>query len=473
MPSDGRNFFINAAIVNSKDNSRVKLWLWDETDESNAPKFDLEGASGLAILQDVTIENDQGGYYTINATLVPTYEQSIPILESSLLEETNWLEVEWGYILSDGSELKSPLYKGQMGLPEVQLGSETSITLKTEATYAYSAARQTSTRQPFNGKPRMDIIQEVLLGGEPPRKLDFDLQIGNGDAYKKMVEDKITAVQGTMSDWRFAKKLAGEASCILVLEGTTVVVRSYEEMASSKPARLFRLIPVGGTFVLSENGVYPAFSVSSSSMYVFSPGWLSRGVTAPTVDEDKFLAEIEKQALAQELEDLQSRSDPDSQYFTVEKFKAHLKNAPKATKQKKGGGPTKPSPEYPGRKDGAGGALTLRDPKEGRNRDQAEGKMAANASQGAVNLTIESIGIPDLLVGEMVGFEGAGVRFDGNYLVLTYTHGISSSGPATTLNIIKNAHFLSEDRVAVDEQANVEEPDTSEADQAVQSRSGE
>ena len=471
MGNDARNFFVNAAIVGGEvGQERLRLWLWDEEDRSNAEAFHLAEVGGLPILQDASIEHKEGGIYSITATLVPTFDQVIPLLESSILEQGNWLELEWGYLTDEG-EIKSPLYKGQMTLPEIQLGGETSITLKTKAIYGLSATRQTSSREPFNDMTRMDIIKAVLSGGDPKRDYLFHTLV-SGDSHKKLLEDKVNAVQGGLSDWGFARRLALECSAEIIQmpypEGSgkeVVQIRGYEDTASAKPTRLFRLVPHGGTYLPTVGGVYPAFTVSSSSMYVFMPGALIRGVTSPSVKEDEFLAGIDKiEFNEQEEPDLSGYSDVDRDIV-----KGQL--GPKATKHKKGGGAPKKSPLTPGRKDGAGGKITSRDMNDGRNKDKAEGKMVEQSYQNTINLTIESLGVPDMLVGEIVGFEGAGVRFDGNYKVLRFTHGISSSGPTTTAEVIRNASFASEDLVDT-KPVNVQDMDPSEAQSEVAERVG-
>lgn len=470
MGNEARNFFLNAAIVDSADESRVNLWLWEEDDASNAEAFDLSDVGGLPIIQDLSIEQEEGGYYTISATLVPTFEQAIPLLESSLFEQGNWLEVEWGYITSDG-EIKSPLYKGQLALPEIQLGGETTITLKTEAIYAFSAARQTSTREPFNDMTRLDIMEEVLKGGDPPRLLFIDYDEVEGESLKKLTEDKISAIQGGMTDMAFARRLALECSCTLTIttkDGKDkVYLKDYETTASAKPTRLFRLMPYGGIYQPTPEGVYPAFTVSSSSMYVFLPADTARGVTAPSVDEETREQKMEKlEVAAQEAEQESAEAD---QFAEVNEW-MQKKFGPKKSKQKKGGGAPKPTPQYPGRKEGAGGKTTMRDPNEGRNKDQAQGSLTEKSAQNTINLTIESVGVPDLLPGEVVGFEGAGTRFDGNFRVMRFTHGLSSSGPNSSIDLLRNAHFSSEDRVQEKAETNEQDAVTTEADDTVDNR---
>lgn len=463
MGYDARNFFLNVFIVSADESSRLPLWLWEEDtdDEAVMEAFDLDLVQrGLPIVQDVTIEQKKGGYFSLSATLAPTFNQAISLLDSKFLELGNILEVEFGYL--GDPVVKSPLYRGVMELPEIQLGAETTITLKTGAIAGMSAARQTSSREPFNDMSRLDIMAAVLAGGDPPRAAQIYYGHVEKNAPKswEKLNKKVTRNQGSLSDWFFIQQLCQESQCICYIlrveadgkEEDWVMLKGKEDIGAQKPKRTFRLMPGFGYFEPGEGGFFPIFTVSSSTTGIFMPGDVARGVLASSIDDETREQKTEREILAQRLDEVEGVKD--------EEINPRLFGV-KASGQKGGGAP-KPSPTYPGSADGSGGRTSFRDPSRGGNRDRTAGELVEKAPQGTINLTIESIGVPDLEPGDLNVVEGLGKRYSGNYEVLQHTHGISSSGPVTTMEMIRNAHMLGDERVEEKGQVNVQEAEAAE-----------
>jgi hypothetical protein len=88
-------------------------------------------------------------------------------------------------------------------------------------------------------------------------------------------------------------------------------------------------------------------------------------------------------------------------------------------------------------KTGAGGAPFPRDVNFPTTDDAAKSAFQADFKMG-IKLQIQTLGIPDILPGDVVAVRGVGARFDWNYGVFVVRHFIGSSGFTTELELVSN-----------------------------------
>lgn len=160
---DFSNPFVSAAIV-SVDGKRYPLW--SGLDEKDAGTAGLGSTAALAFLQEVTIEIQLAYLPLIKATLSPPYRDAINFLDSSLMEWAGGarLEVQFGYLSNTSQNaVLSNVFTGMMGKPEVQLGTDCTITLNAQGVGSFSASRQEG-RRTFRDMTRMEILTIIAEG---------------------------------------------------------------------------------------------------------------------------------------------------------------------------------------------------------------------------------------------------------------------------------------------------------------------
>jgi len=496
--------FMAAAIIMDPDDpsSRVPLWTdlesWAVKNDASPKVHQLlqKDIHALSYVTEMSVELQLAFLPIISVTLTPPYRDAIAFLDSPLIE---WcrsvLEVRFGYAggAPEGAVL-SPVFSGHILKPDVSLGPDCTITLKAQGIGAFSAVRQQQLQQ-FDNKTRREIITELVRGPDPnnPRALKVDFSaIDKGERYQKGAlqlaenrkalaeakpainknyETSVQAIEASklsrkeknrqitrlaqqsndayfkkvdviyrttyhpiderlpslsqagMTDQMIIWRLVREAGCWMRYVGDTLYVFDKSLATTQPPKYILRLYDFADGSIGPAAGVFPILSVSSPTPAVYLPsevrGFVLKGIDPETREEKKRIVDDKTAA------------------------PAHTGNAavtPPASKQLPGAN----------KETGDGYALASQDsqPKTGEEqfKQLIEAEMTAcQATMMGVKLDIETLGIPDLLPGDVVAVRGIGKRLaseSGNFGVMKVTHSIGGSSYTTRLEVNSNTAEL-------------------------------
>lgn len=397
------NPFLSARIVTESGESYA---LWTDP-KGNFSRSGLKNTKSLPFLQDLTVEMQLAYLPVIKATLVPPYREGIDFLNSRLIEwGQSRLEVQFGY-LDGGKPVLSPVLSGIILQPDVQIGSDISITLNAQGVGGFSAVRQQGTLT-LNNTTRIEVIKKLFEN----RKLTLDDSRVTADRaapeYQRLYVDKINFVQGGDTAWMAAWKILREARCYNLIIGNELRIIPQKLAFSGTPERTFRVMDYPGNFgALSQT--LPILSASSPTMAVYLPG-SARGYLVSDVGE------VDKKVIKKLI------GEPQVAPPRTGQGAAALKGADTLPDVDENGNNAE---TYPG------------DPQDERLISQVEAEYAAQASNMGVKLNIESIGDPTLVPGTVINVAGLGARLDRNYAVLKVTHKIGQ-GYSMSLETVSN-----------------------------------
>lgn len=445
--AENYDFFAPYVRVTLVTPGKARLPLWFGADSlKDADKFGYKDApqvggvgTNLAIVQSVEITQELGNYFDISVVCTPTFEDAIAIFESDALYTGETLiEVRYGYIAS-GGQLSTRVFVGQMGDPDFSIGEEITFTLKAHAVCQDSlVGSSTMTTVPHKGT-RKHLIELLVAGsGEPKRDVTTDFKFSAGSyADSKLYETINLAVSGK-SDQLVISELLGECGCEAYYapdskDPTKTVMRvlDWEARFGSAATKVFALFGfgkgggrLGGDF--TQGGTYPILGVSTQSKQVFIRG-VTNGTIRPKVDDNK-------------------KSAPAVESTNVDDTGNMPTLGPEASKGGKGRNRGPVSAKLPGKApEEAGGGGTLAQTGV----EDFPTQRAANAVQemddrikSGIQLSVESVGVPDLEPGAIVVVRGLGLKFSGSYSVQKVMHSIGDNGYTTRWDGINNAGYL-------------------------------
>lgn len=446
--------FMSAAII-TPQGDRVPLWTNTSTDTGFSTAFGavasrvtgLNGANSwgsltsLPFLRDLTIRLDLAYLPQMTAVLTPPMSDARILVDSPIMEwGQSVLQAQVGYTTGtgNGGVALSPVFEGLLFKPEVNIGTEYTITLKTQGVAGYSMG-VVQNQKTYKGK-RRDVIEQVVAGqGTEGRALKVVFKdIEKDSTVSIALNTEINENQGGLTDWMYLWQLVRDAGCWLSYIGdssesgqasldpksrtTSVVIYPRNVRLASKAKFTLRWFDYPSGRIgpgLDVPGVYPILSASSPTSAVFLPG-ATRALVAQGV-----------------------ASKTGEPVISV----ATPSNTPTA---RLGGGAVgvNGSPNAPeaDSKTGEGGAplpVWTDDPKF---KDLPKAELANLFSMG-VKLEVQTLGIPDVQPGDIVAVKGLGGRFDFNYAVFTVTHQIGSGGFFTSLTMQSNTSAILADYV--------------------------
>lgn len=420
------------------------------------------GVHHMMYVESVEVDQNLGLLPKIQVTLSPPFEEAVHMLNSPLLElGENYLEVQLGYLSRDNGKAQlSGVFRGKMELPDVQLGPEPSIALIAMGDVANMA--RTEMRGVFTKKSRKEIIEAVCRGANPqsPRGIRVDytsVEAARDSASFRLLNQQVSLVQGGLSDLEFVRKLAYECSCRILYDLRTgegiyaIHLLPLSGRVERKPRFILRLYHLNGG-QLGE-GEYPVLSATSPTKALYTTGALQillRGI------------------------------DPVTRKMTEKVVSDQTNPSPRTSETKAGdvspkapAAAGKPTPGKPKGTPMLVGGVTPKDVQK------AENVVSGRNDEIAINLEVETYGIPDVQPGDMVAFRGMGPRYDRNYEVESVRHSFSGGEFKTSLKLIGNTFEMlaSKQQVAAKGPANKQKPvvplwDSIEASSAAALNSG-
>ncbi len=437
---------MSAAIV-TVDNNRFPLWSYQAGGQGQVtlppPRYGANNSplTSLSYLTELTVVLDLGNVPRITAVLQPPYRDAINLLDSEIIEfGQSTLEVLLGYSTTTSSNATlSPVFSGILLKPDVQLGTDTTVTLNAQGV-GYSMQHQgVASNDDYAHQSRLEVMPPVV---ERHKELTAGVNSSDAAAYAVsnalLFNRKNSWSQGSNKDWVFLYNLARDAQCWMINDGRSILLLPRDSSTLAKPR--FKLAFYEFAQGLVGGGIlYPILSASSTTGAVWLPGM--RGLFMQGVD-----------------------------YFSKEVVKKSVNDALNKTARVASGpggsGDVKGTDHFPDANQTNGDGLMMYPGNPGDLAAVAQAQAAFGTLQQAmgINLDVETLGIPDIQPGSVVSIDGLSTRFNHNYSVHRITHVVNSSGFTTQLHLISNtADLIAQQFKAVAEgQENSQQADTSQ-----------
>ncbi len=419
--------FVSATIITSAG-QRVPLWM---VQGQQAATQTMLAQRDRPYLQEVSVKLNLGGMPVITARLTPTYEQGIEYLNTSLSDwSQSLLEVVMGYATggTGGGAVLGPAYAGLLLKPEIQIGTDISVTLNAQGAGNFSLTSAGST-ETLTGT-REQIINQLLRGPSTanPSRMRLDLtevrRSEDQDVQRAFFTDQLSLPLGGRTAWQHVSSLIWETRCWMYVDGDFVRVypRSF---AFTQPPKYFLAAFRFGT--AGELGpaaqVFPILSASSPTMGAYLPAGLTALATPGTNPRSREASGTqfnERNAAGARTQDGIARPDTGARGMS------------------------------PGQNNGQGAVangvqvmpVEAAETTASTQAQAARAEWEAQGSSVGIRLELETLGIPDLVPGDVVTVQGLGIRVDGNYATMEVTHTASASGMTTRMTAGKNVESI-------------------------------
>jgi len=438
---DFSNPFMSAIIISPEG---VRLPIWLNNAGSASPLLDATSLSpeidvltDIPYLAELTIENQLGNIPIITAVLTPPYREGLMILDSRAIEwGLSSLECQLGYVAGAGPSSISPIYRGIILKPQIEIGTETRITFNAQGVGGFISSRNVFDKTTVQTRgAHLTEIAARSAAGNPQYRFEVDFTgVPVGSTADELLLEKISFSGRSRSNWESIQKLAHEAQCYLVHDTKEsrnllrLIARAKVFSESSVPVATLTAFDYDGTFG-PEVGVFPILTAASPTTAVYLPaaigGLQNKGVS--TQKENK-----KDQSTA-------------------------------ATSNVKGMGPIGDNEHVAQAGQKATNNLPTAYDRVDAPRAEAERQARADSYKGhiGIRLEIETLGFPTIFPADIVRVRGLGKRLCGdggaNYMVMKVIHTYTSGGFTTSLDLISNASDPGENaragkRLAVNEQ---------------------
>ena len=447
--------FMAVALITT-DGTHIPLF----SNNGGGPNFALASKTNDALasfpyVSEVSVDLNLSFMPTIRVVLQPPYNEGIAFLDSPLIEwGASLLEVQFGY--SGGSQpqgVLTPTYTGITLKPDVSLGSDVTITLNAQGVGAFSAVRQEGQRQ-FNKTTRFDIVKAMLAGPDPahPRNIEFGLNTVRLDVGQDVEEinrfftDTIDYSQANKTDWQCVYELVNESRCFMSLVGNAVNVFSKRSAWLGAVKKTFTLFPGQRVGPDVSGGIWPILGADSPTSAVYMPGAV-RGLVVSGVNS------ADRKTVRQVVSDDDAQVARANPGASAPGASINYPDAPAAAASTDGSvADANGNTMYPGNPD---------DPVT---QQQAKAEFENQTTNIGVTMNIETLGVPDLLPGDLVIVQGLGRRLSGDngrYNIHHIRHVMNNSGWMTRWTGISNAGVLNDGVPAKGPQNRAEAPSTS------------
>ena len=437
MKTDFSSPFMEATIIKNPGANEKRFPLSVNSDQSNLQFLQAAALTGTtgglkaddplfsstrSYLSSVTISMDLGGVPTIDVVLTPTLEDARKIIDSTLLEyPLNAIEVMVGYSTGEQGATKSQPFQGILQPPEVNFGTDVTITLKGVGTAGYYLAATAKT-----GTESRQTIQkhiEDLVSNIPEVTTNFKDWLLDDDSKKALQRVVPLATAGT-SYLHLISQLARQAGCwVNTFDASDASDKkigfrklnliSQAAMMLQSPLTLLTLYDFGGEIgpSIADKGIYPILSVSVGDGLsgVFLSGW------AKTLVQNKIDQATHESSSV-------SGGPADGTVAGGESAQTGVKNDSNDLSKILA----------PAADDSADEKTAL---------DQLRGMTSLSNSVG-LQIDIETLGLPNAFPGNMYEVRGISTKIDDFYVCTALKHSVSASGFTTSLTLIKNSQIM-------------------------------
>lgn len=416
--------FARAAIiknVGSPSEERFPLFTTQGSDPTQLQPIKLTGFTGsrgqfadqklstLAFVDSISVDIQLGYVPQLEVVLTPPFEEGRALMNSFLVDYLNThLEVSFGYYSGSFGSVQSPTFRGIMEKPDVSFGEDFTISFSAKGVAAYVLAANAVTRSAPIRPRRLHIIDLAKEYGVDPAETEWEL---DSYAQKKLGQDVPLSYSGK-SALACLYELARQCGCWLNLvtsDGTNDKIKlvALSKLVTNAPVAVLAFHDFHSQNVGPKNGVFPIISASTSTDGIYL------GANAKT--------------LTQTSTDKSTR-----QTRTVEATPKDI--AVTGNKESNQVGVQDPS-------------LSRRlDSSDDHIKDEQDAikevEMLSWASQIGIQLSLETVGVPSLIPGQIVQVQGLSARIDDKYVVQSLKHTISSDGYTTSIELWQNSSFM-------------------------------
>lgn len=456
--------FVSAALI-TKSGDRIPLWTnvltSGKPETLSASNTVRNNLTSFPFLENLSVELNISYLPRMAATLTPPFQDARAFLDSPLVE---WgqtiLEAVVGY--SSGTP-KGPVlsvpFQGLVLKPDIGLGTDTTVVLNAQGVAGYDATVTQATRTHRNVSRRTILSLTAAGAGEPDRNLEIDdSNVPVGSDENDLLNQRVNMEQGWKTDWMFMIQVARDCRCWLSLgtrndpDGTVVnVVRLIPISASlgDRPKYTFRYYDfVGGAFGPGHtNFIKPASGIGPDDMARGDFPILAMASPSPQV----WYPGATKALVSQGIDS--STGETVTKIYNQKNSGAEKNNGGGAVGIVANGNQPGVDPDT-----GNGGAPTGLDVNSAGSDATANATFKSDFSMGVV-LNITTLGIPDIVPGDVVAVRGVGKRFDWNYGVFVVRHNVGSSGFTTELELRSNTAAILASVIKAQGQLNTQSPD--------------
>lgn len=430
---DFSNPVCSVAII---DATGVRWPLWTDlpsyVDAATLSRANLGGLTALCFVSEVTVKLTLSGLPEITVTLTPPIEEGQLLLDSSILEwPYSSLEVQVGYF-----GMAPNVFTGRIQKPEFQLGSDMTITLTGIGEGGFDAA-VAPRKDPLPRQTRLAAIKSLLAGtdGKGRYTVDDSEVKPNTDAYNLLRGEVLISPAG-YSEWYLIASLARQCRCWVLFDDfkQALRLRPYQELLVAPPVRNFyyRNFPDG--LLGPAYNAFPILGASSDTISTLFYTGMTRGIIQKDVQSAS--GDIVRNVISNKTAGTArtgngtfrlGKVDPSATNFAVDTGRATLDEDGVYT----GEG----LHQFPG------------SPDDVEARQEGVSAFDEMSSKGiGIELTIDTLGCPDLFPGDSIAVFGLGVRLDStrtsnagtNYAIHELTHRFGGSGFSTQLKTQSN-----------------------------------
>jgi hypothetical protein len=442
--------FMQCSLV-TPDNIQIPLWTNTTIDgkstEQGKEALKYTGLTSLPYVSDLVINSPLSRIPRITVSLTPPYREAVILMNKSFL---NWgsvsLKARVGYWGSfRGSPVWSPVFTGLLLAPSATFGENVTITMTSQGP---SSLFINAVPHPYpKTETRISILNQLLKG----KGSNVRHGLGADGINKPLVvmphlKNASQAIQdywtkpgggvnresldyGQKSDFAVLKEILDHSQCRWLMLNNELHIYPIKDLNAAAPKRVFTVMDYPGGSM--KKGYYPILSVSTPNTGMFLPGVID-SLTESYIDpatKQETTAVITETSL-----DITRVGDGSKNYA--------------------------PSNQMPGTPVIPGEIVNFRpSPRPGEShRTKAQLQKYITDVQ-SVKLNIETLGIPDILPGEVVKVVGCSDRIDGNYAVWDITHRFNSSGLSTSLVLQSTELKISKD-IGVQGNPNKQKEDT-------------
>lgn len=423
--------FLAAAIIDPLGN-RWPLWLKQLVPE--AQRTSRTGANlqveSIPYLSELSVKLDLAFAPVIKAVLTPPFAEGRKLLDSSIIEfGYSRLEVQFGYAGgAPAGVVLSNVFSGQLFEPDIQFGTDITITLNAQGDGGFDAATTASTKT-YSGVTRRELIQTLASGPGGTRKLKVNTTEADADAdVRARLDFAVDVTGGGYTNWFLIQLLARQVRCWAVIVGDELLLRPRNLLLSSAPTRVFTYFDYPAGAIGPSTGVFPILSATSPAKAVYFSGIVQKGLIV------RDIASATGAVIASVIDDpavSSGRTGRGARALDIQ----HASSRGVIT-----------GPE-PGTEDGR--VLAPGAPDDPVAVATAEADHQEHTGSVGIRLELTTLGIPDLFPGEVFGVRGLGRRFDSvNYGIFEVTHTIGGSGYETQIMAESNiAPYATEDTI--------------------------
>jgi hypothetical protein len=407
------------SVVLRTGGNSFPLWIGGATNErgtiyhSDDPNSSLFG--DIPIVESVEVEIGIGLIGKVSVQISAPYELGLQLLNSSLFAIGSVIDVQIGY---PRIAKFMPWFSTMASKPSIELSPDEGLTATLNGEGGAFAAARTTSSETFSGS-YASIIQQIA--DQDSNKWHLKLPKGeDGDESDSLYRSRENVSQGNRTDWMFVQHLCRLANCDAFIRphdevrgaNTLQINRRSEEMRG-EPRYTF--VARGRSDFINT---FPMLTFESSAEGV----WLPPGARETRAADINIVTRETPPETVVRPEDTGVAGMPGETGVGegVSEEEGTVVAVEGSTRDERGNPGTRVhapqhAPESP---------------------EEVLQSLVTEARQrGGLNVTISSIGIPDLFPGEVIALSGVGI-FDGNYGIESISHSAAPGDWSMTIKLL-------------------------------------